>query len=89
MKKLSLTTLAIITVFTLGTVLLSACGEHKKTEGQEQTESEHHEHKEGEDKAMAYACSMHPEITGKEGDTCSKCGMKLEPVKEADTTMAK
>lgn len=29
-----------------------------------------------------YACSMHPEITGKKGDKCSKCGMELtEPVK--------
>lgn len=27
---------------------------------------------------MAYACPMHPDITGKEGDKCSKCGMKLE-----------
>lgn len=24
-----------------------------------------------------YACPMHPEITGKEGDNCSKCGMAL------------
>jgi len=24
-----------------------------------------------------YACPMHPEVTGKEGDTCPKCGMKL------------
>jgi hypothetical protein len=32
---------------------------------------------------MVYACSMHPEITGKEGDKCSKCGMKLELMKEA------
>lgn len=24
------------------------------------------------------ACPMHPEVTGKEGDTCPKCGMKLE-----------
>ncbi|MFH6988181.1 DUF3347 domain-containing protein [Flavobacterium collinsii] len=30
-----------------------------------------------------YACSMHPEITGKKGDKCSKCGMELtEPVKQ-------
>lgn len=28
-----------------------------------------------------YACSMHPEITGKKGEECSKCGMELtEPV---------
>ena len=25
-----------------------------------------------------YACPMHPEITGKEGDKCQKCGMALE-----------
>lgn len=25
-----------------------------------------------------YSCPMHPEVTGKEGDTCPKCGMKLE-----------
>ena len=25
-----------------------------------------------------YACPMHPEVTGKDGDTCPKCGMKLE-----------
>ncbi len=31
--------------------------------------------------ALAYACPMHPEVTGKEGDKCSKCGMYLEPVK--------
>ena len=24
-----------------------------------------------------YACSMHPEVTGKKDDKCSKCGMKL------------
>jgi uncharacterized lipoprotein NlpE involved in copper resistance len=30
-----------------------------------------------------YACSMHPEVTGKKDSACSKCGMKLtELVKE-------
>ncbi|HSN62008.1 MAG TPA: heavy metal-binding domain-containing protein [Ferruginibacter sp.] len=24
-----------------------------------------------------YACSMHPEVTGKKNGKCSKCGMKL------------
>ncbi len=28
-----------------------------------------------------YACPMHPEITGKKGDKCSKCGMELTEVK--------
>lgn len=27
-----------------------------------------------------YACPMHPDVTGKAGDKCSKCGMALEPV---------
>jgi hypothetical protein len=28
-----------------------------------------------------FSCSMHPEVTGKKGDKCSKCGMELtEPV---------
>lgn len=33
-----------------------------------------------------YACSMHPEVTGKKDEKCSKCGMKLtEPVKSSET----
>jgi transcription initiation factor IIE alpha subunit len=35
---------------------------------------------------IVYACSMHPEVTGKEGDKCSKCGMKLEAMKTSDST---
>lgn len=34
-----------------------------------------------------YSCSMHPEVTGKKGETCSKCGMELtEPVKQTEAT---
>lgn len=33
-----------------------------------------------------YACPMHPEIKGKKGDKCSKCGMSLVEVKPAETT---
>lgn len=33
-----------------------------------------------------YACPMHPEITGIEGDTCSKCGMDLTPLTGDDHT---
>jgi hypothetical protein len=87
MKKLT-STLMLITIFSLGTAFLSSCGDHKKTEAQEQIKSDSSEQK-SEDKAVAYACPMHPDVTGKEGDTCSKCGMKLEPVKDADTTMTK
>lgn len=35
------------------------------------------------DHSKMYSCSMHPEIIGKMGDKCSKCGMELtEPVPE-------
>lgn len=34
--------------------------------------------------AIAFVCSMHPEITGKEGDKCSKCGMALVSNKKAE-----
>ena len=33
-----------------------------------------------------YACSMHPEVTGKKDEKCSKCGMNLTvPVKNSKT----
>ncbi len=32
-----------------------------------------------------YSCPMHPEITGKKGTACSRCGMELtELVEKAD-----
>lgn len=38
-----------------------------------------HDHAAG-DHAHTYACPMHADVTGKEGETCPKCGMKLELV---------
>jgi len=32
----------------------------------------------------AYACPMHPEVTGHKGDKCPKCGMSLEKVDTED-----
>ena len=33
-----------------------------------------------------FACSMHPEVTGKKGENCSKCGMELtETLKPYDS----
>ena len=57
--------------------------EHEHAEGEE-----HHEHMEGEmhddaeehGEEHVFACPMHPEITGNEGDKCSECGMELEMV---------
>ncbi|GGI78253.1 hypothetical protein GCM10007978_14930 [Shewanella hanedai] len=47
-----------------------------------------HSHEHGET-ANTHACPMNPSITGKEGDTCPKCGMNLEPMQaKADTKSA-
>jgi len=34
--------------------------------------------------AVAFACPMHPDVTGKDGDKCSKCGMALVAMKKAE-----
>lgn len=36
------------------------------------------QHQDDGDHEVVYACPMHPEVTGKEGDSCPKCGMDLE-----------
>ena len=96
MKKSILTIAILISGFLVATVLVTGCGSkkeqnkeaHEHTEGG--TSGQHHDEMEMDttemhdmhSTQMAYACPMHPEVTGKEGDKCSKCGMKLEPVKE-------
>ena len=56
----------ILFAFLLATTLsftLTSCGGGSKTE---------------EVAEVVYACPMHPDVTGKEGDTCNQCGMALE-----------
>lgn len=97
MKKSIIIIGVLVAIVVTSTVFVTSCT-GKKNEQQEQTEDAGHQHAEGEEHEgmemdstemhdmdstqMAYACPMHPEVTGKEGDKCSKCGMKLEPVKE-------
>lgn len=60
-------------LFAASALLFAACGNNASTahDNSDTTQSEAgHQH--------TYACPMHPEVTGKEGDTCPKCGMKLE-----------
>ena len=80
MKKSIVTSAVLGAGFLAGAVLVTGCNS-KKTEQQEQKEGD-----EMDSKATVYACPMHPEVTGKEGDKCSKCGMKLEAVKATDST---
>ncbi|HTG65580.1 MAG TPA: DUF3347 domain-containing protein [Flavobacterium sp.] len=65
----------ILSSVLLAVVLLSCNQKNKEAEknATEQTITQ------GDEK---YSCSMHPEETGKKGDTCKQCGMDLEPVKE-------
>ena len=58
---------------------LASCGSENQNKQEEETS---HHHEEGgdhhHDADHLYACPMHSEITGKEGEPCTKCGMKLE-----------
>ncbi len=94
MKKSLLSFAILIAGLLVTSVWVTGCG-NKADQQQEQTDGDGHHHAEGDtthheddikqdSTQMAYACPMHPEVTGKEGDKCSKCGMKLEPVKNAD-----
>lgn len=66
----------ILIAAVLFTAILSACnnnsGEAKKTDEANNTQTAN-----AGDSNKLYACPMHPEVTGKKGDTCSKCGMEL------------
>ena len=67
----------------LAVALLSvtiSCKDNKEAEQKEEMHNEMSDHE------TVYACPMHPEITGKEGDKCSKCGMDLEAVKAHDNS---
>jgi len=94
MKKSTLTIAIVMSGLFVASVLITSCSskkeqsteEHEHAEGD--TTSDHHDDMDStkmhdmDSTQMAYACPMHPEVTGKDGDKCSKCGMKLEPVKE-------
>ena len=68
-KKTIFITLAIIIAFT-------ACNT-KQTAETETTSTEQSN--------QLYACPMHPDITGKKGDECSKCGMELTELVKSET----
>ncbi len=87
MKKSVLTLAILIAGLFVSSVLVTSCGSKKE----QATEEDHHQMESDstnhhDEMAMTHSCPMHPEITGREGDTCSKCGMKLELIKDADST---
>lgn len=96
MNKSTLMILALISGLFVSSMFVTSCGSKKEQNSEEHehtetdTTSHHHDEMKMDSTAMhdmdttqvAYACPMHPEVTGKEGDKCSKCGMKLAVVKE-------
>jgi hypothetical protein len=66
-------------------VLMVAFASCKDAKTENSTESTTVENSDNAAADQLYACPMHPEVTGKQGDTCSKCGMELtEPVTQAE-----
>ncbi len=63
---------------TAAIALLTAC--NNTANKQKGSDSDRHQHT-NED--ATYACPMHPEVTGKKGEKCSKCGMELQPTTTA------
>lgn len=55
-------------------VTLSACNNVENKKNKDMTTHNH------TDKESVFACPMHPEVTGKQGDKCPKCGMDLKVV---------
>jgi hypothetical protein len=59
----------------VASLLITSCG-NKSSESTAEADHDHaagdHEH---------FACPMHPDQVGHEGESCSKCGMKFEPIK--------
>ncbi|GAB2575410.1 heavy metal-binding domain-containing protein [Spirosoma areae] len=81
--KIQLTAITLVSLST--SFFIISCNNSDKVESTTETtavnttgttDADGHEHEHSG--AHTYACPMHPEVTGKEGDICSKCGMKLE-----------
>lgn len=64
--------------------IFTACNSNNaKTETTKDTTATAKEAATSQATVQIFACSMHPEVTGKKGVKCSKCGMELSvPVKE-------
>lgn len=84
MKKSYLFSTVLVALLFGSSVIMTNCS-GGKAETQEQTTEE--VPAESADMAEAkYACPMHPEVTGKKGDVCSKCNMALEEVRDGDSS---
>ncbi len=71
-----------------GAVLMFSCSGNESAE-ENHPHEENHDHStmqgnnhdsevENKEGQVVYTCPMHPEVKGKEGEQCPKCGMDLE-----------
>lgn len=90
MKKSVLTLAILISGLFITSQLITGCGGKKEQATQEADKQIGADSTKNDMKMdstqTVFACPMHPEVTGKEGEKCSKCGMALVAVKSADTT---
>jgi len=91
MKKVlkSISVLAAVSAlsFTMPSCSNSNDKKNKEVKSEEQVQStdKMHEDADMDHDEHVYACPMHPEVTGKEGDKCSKCDMDLDMVEHEHT----
>lgn len=76
MKKIA--TISLLT----GTVALGLFFTSCNDTQNKSSNMEHHQHSDSDN---VYACPMHPEVTGKKGDKCPKCGMDLVAVSDENS----
>lgn len=66
----------------VASLFIAACNNNGNKENST-VQKEEHQHGEGDQQhEHIFACPMHSEVTGKEGDKCPKCGMALEHMDE-------
>lgn len=79
MKKSILTLTASILILGASSLYLTRCS-------QKRNEGTHENMMDESSESKVYACPMHPEIIGKEGDKCTKCGMALKESESASNS---
>lgn len=95
MKKSFLTIIILISGLFVASQLIVGCNSKKEQSSEEAADQMKSDttnqmgNMKMDSTQTVFACPMHPEVTGKDGDKCSKCGMKLVAVKGADTTQHK
>ncbi len=65
--------------------VLVSCQSEAAEEGNLSPTAEDHSEHDQHVHDHAFACPMHPEVTGHEGEACEKCGMPLEAVSASGT----